>query len=114
MRALCCGTGFSLVVVCGFSLSSWGVQAPEGMGSVVCDMRALSLRRGSSVVVVHGLPCGMWDLSSPTRDQTRVPCIGRRIHYHWTNREVPGIWTLDESMVSVLNFLNSIIISWLK
>ena len=31
----------------------------------------------------------MWDLSSPTRDRTRVPCIGRRILYHWTTREVP-------------------------
>ena len=33
--------GFSLVVACGFSLSSFGVQAPEHMGSVVCGMRAL-------------------------------------------------------------------------
>ena len=31
----------------------------------------------------------MWDLSSPTRDWTRIPCIGRRILYHWTTREVP-------------------------
>ena len=31
----------------------------------------------------------MWDLSSLTRDQTCVPCIGRRILYHWTTREVP-------------------------
>ena len=31
----------------------------------------------------------MWDLSSPTRDQTCVPCIGRQILYHWTTREVP-------------------------
>ena len=47
--------GFSLVVVCGFSLSNCGMQAPEcmgvgsvvvarapeHMGSVVCDMQAL-------------------------------------------------------------------------
>ena len=26
--------------------------------------------------------------SSPTRDQTCVPCIGRRILNHWTTREV--------------------------
>ena len=31
----------------------------------------------------------MWDLSSPTRDRTRIPCIGRRILYHWTTGEVP-------------------------
>ena len=30
----------------------------------------------------------MWDLSSPTRDGTHVPCIGRRILSHWTTREV--------------------------
>ena len=28
--------------------------------------------------------------SSWTRDQTPVPCIGRRILNHWTTREVPG------------------------
>ena len=31
----------------------------------------------------------MWDLSSPTRDRTHVPCIGRRILNHWTTRKVP-------------------------
>ena len=34
-------------------------------------------------------PRGMWDLSSPTRDRTRRPCIGRRSLNHWTAREVP-------------------------
>ena len=37
-----------------------------------------------------GLPCGMWDLSSLTRDQTLVPCIGKQILNHWATREVPG------------------------
>ena len=31
---------------------------------------------------------GMWDLSSPTRDQTCIPCIGRWSLNHWTTREV--------------------------
>ena len=31
----------------------------------------------------------MWDLSSPARDQTRIPCIARQILNHWTTREVP-------------------------
>ena len=30
-----------------------------------------------------------WDLSSPTRDQICVLCIGRWILIHWTTREVP-------------------------
>ena len=32
---------------------------------------------------------GMWDLSSPTRDGTQPPCIGRWSPNHWTAREVP-------------------------
>ena len=31
----------------------------------------------------------MWDPSSPTRDQTHVLCIARRILNHWTTKEVP-------------------------
>ena len=31
---------------------------------------------------------GMWDLSSPTRDRTHTPCIGRQSLNHWTAREV--------------------------
>ena len=42
-----------------------------------------------------GLPCGMWDLSSLTRDQTLVPCVGKRILNHWTTREVPGKTLVD-------------------
>ena len=41
----------------------------------------------------------MWDLSSPTRDRTHVPCIGRRILYHWTTREVPYAHFLIGSFV---------------
>ena len=52
--------------------------------------------------------CGAWALgntglvapwhvaSSQTRDQTRVPCMGRWILNHWTTREVPG-WVLIEA-----------------
>ena len=34
-------------------------------------------------------------LSSPTRNQTHILCIGRRNLNHWTNREVPSpvLWT---------------------
>ena len=33
----------------------------------------------------------MWDLSSLTRDQSCIPCIGRWILHHWITREVPKI-----------------------
>ena len=32
-------------------------------------------------------PQGLWDLSSPTRDRTCTPYIGRRSLNHWTARE---------------------------
>ena len=32
---------------------------------------------------------GMWDLSSLTRNQTCVPCVGRWSLNQWTTREVP-------------------------
>lgn len=31
----------------------------------------------------------MWDLSSPIRDGTIIPCIGRQSLKHWTTKEVP-------------------------
>ena len=51
----------------------------------------------ASLVVLDGLssynlrsqiPLGVWDLSSPSRDQTHVPCIGRLILNQWATREV--------------------------
>lgn len=31
----------------------------------------------------------MWDLSSPTKNQTHIPCIGRQNLHHWATRQVP-------------------------
>ena len=31
----------------------------------------------------------MWDLSSPTRDQTCIPFIGRWVLNHWATRKIP-------------------------
>ena len=52
---------------------------------------------------LHHLTCGVWalqvqiqllrgmeDLSSPTRDRTCFPCIGRCTPIHWTTRELPA------------------------
>ena len=60
------------IVVCGL-LSSCGVWAPEHMGSVVVAYRL------SNCCMQAKLLHSMWDLSSLTRDQTRVLCIGRWI-----------------------------------
>ena len=43
-------------------------------------------------LAASGLSCGTWDLSSLTRDRTCIPCIGMQILYHWTTREVLGLF----------------------
>ena len=45
----------------------------------------------SNYVMQTYLPHGMWDLSSLTRDQTCIPCIGRQIPHHWTTGKVPSV-----------------------
>ena len=45
----------------------------------------------SSCIMQTYLPHGMWDLSSLTRDQTCIPCIGRQIPHHWTTRKVSSV-----------------------
>ena len=48
----------------------------------------------------------MWDLSSPTRDPTRISCIGRRILYRWTPREVPMNFLKKRNYSSIIKFWN--------
>ena len=65
-------------------------------------------------------PHGMWDLSSPNRDQTCAPCIGRQSFNHWTAREVsntlhwiitllssPLLWGSLSMIFRTLRFLKS-------
>ena len=56
-------------------LSGCSIQAPE------CRL--------SSCIMWAELLHGMWDISSPTRDQIHVPCIGQWMFNYWTTREVP-------------------------
>ena len=86
--------GFSLVVAHALQ-GVWALQLWH-MGSRACGLCSLrhigslvEARELSSCGTWAQLPRGMWDLSSPTRDGTRIPCIGRWILYHWTTREVP-------------------------
>ena len=52
-------------------------------------------------------PRDMWDLSSPTRDQTHTPCIGRQSLHHWTTREVPfhHIFNIVFQCVTIQQFM---------
>ena len=73
-----------------FLFSSCGTWAPEcGLYSLWYMGSPVEVRGLSSCGVWAQLPHGMWDLSSLTRDQTHVPCIGRQSLYHWTTGEVP-------------------------
>ena len=80
---LCCTRDFSLGRV---RSPSCGTQASLGCGAWTPE------KEGSAVAVrsfsCHAA-CGI--LSSLTRDQTHVPCVGRRILNHWTSREVLSI-----------------------
>ena len=51
-------------------------------------------------------PQAMCDLSSPTRDQTHTPCIGRWNLNHWTVREVPRSTFLMNSFVHCLDHMS--------
>ena len=77
---LCCGER-GILRSCSVWTAHWG-------GFSCC--RAWALQH-SSVVVVLGLGAPQHVRFSKTRDQTRVPCTGRRILNHWTTRDVPSI-----------------------
>ena len=82
--------------MCGLSLivgsGGYSVVAVSGLllllntGSRACRLR--QLQYSGSVVVLSGLVALRHVESSQTRDQTRVPCIGRWILNHWTTKEV--------------------------
>ena len=52
----------------------------------------------------------MWDLSSLTKDQTHVPCIGRWILYPWTTREVPKVIIDSYEFTAILNLVFQLIL----
>ena len=81
------------------------LRESEGLSAAMGLKRLCALKTGLSwgffffffsVLAVLGLHCGgqaslphgMWELSSPTRDQTYVLCIGRQIFNNWTTREI--------------------------
>ena len=84
--------GFLSLVVAQGLQGTWALQLWRA-GSRGCGLYSLQplveVQELSSCGTRAQLSCGMWDLSSLPRDRTRVPCIVRRLLYHWTTREVP-------------------------
>ena len=68
--SLGCGAGFSLQ----------GLLLLQSTGSTVGGLSSC----GTGPWLLHS----MWNPPC-TRDQTRVPCVGRQILNHWTTREAP-------------------------
>ena len=65
--------------------SLWWLLLLQGMGSRAPQLRCMDL-------------FALWYVeSSWTKDQTHVPCIGRRILKHWTTRKVPCVQILNVS-----------------
>ena len=93
-------TGFSLVVVCGFSLSSCGVRAPECMGSVVvaCGLSSCGM---CSAVVALGLSCPTaWGILVPRPGIEPVsPALEGGL---LTTREVPKMLLLCQKYCSLI------------
>ena len=53
----------------------------------------------SSCGAQASLSRGLWDLSSPARDPTCIPCIGKQTLNCWTTSEVPYIAILNQNPV---------------
>ena len=68
---------------CGIFIAACGIFCCDAQNSLIVELRLSSCSTGAQLLQ------GMWDLSSPTRDQTPVPCIAGWILNHWTTREVP-------------------------
>ena len=92
---------FLVAVRRGSRVVASGVCSPVAVGGlftgVILLLCSLGYRCGGSVLVAL-----MHEESSQTRDQTHVPCFGRRIHHHWITREVPGIGILSYPIVGAL------------
>ena len=56
----------------------------------------------------------MWDLSSPTRDQTCVLCIGRQILNYWVTREVPTDFKIKGYTLKNLVFFIYVWLHWVS
>ena len=84
----------------------------RALGISVCGQHYLFLKKKKQktkkpniYLVALGLSCSTWDPCCPTRVQTCVPCIGRRILNHWTIGEVLGNITLINTS-SASNFFH--------
>ena len=81
------------IAVCGLSLvaarRSYSLAVECGLLVVVASLVvAFGLQSEGSVVVASGLVALRNMESSRTRDQARVPCVGRWLLNHWTARDV--------------------------
>ena len=89
---------FLILAALGLHCGTWQRLLLQSTGSRVRGISSCGARAQ--------LSCSVWDLGSLTKDCTRVPCIGRRILYHWTIREVPWVCS---SVTCILSATDAII-----
>ena len=99
------GRGYSLLRCAGFSLQ-WPLllqsTGSRCVGFSSCGTWAQQLwptgsRARAQQLWCTGLVAPWYVGSSWTRDQTRIPCIGRRILNHCTTREVPIVMLFERN-----------------
>ena len=71
------------VMAVAFLVAEHGLGGARASAAVACGLES-----AGSVAAVRRLSCPTVYGISQTRDQTSVPCIGRRILNHWAVREV--------------------------
>ena len=50
-------------------------------------------------------PRGMWYLSSPTRDQTHTPRVGRQSLSHWTTGDVCSLFISSKKQLDFFSYV---------
>ena len=69
-------------------------------------LRSTALGAQTSVVQLSDLASLRHVGSSRPRDQTHVPCVKRKILYHWTTQEVPSATVFECCTVSLFQWYN--------
>ena len=79
---------YYLFRLCWISIATWASFSCRAQASLCRDFSCCGAQALECACSTQ-LSCSRWDLSSRTRDQTHVSCIGRQIPNQWTTREVP-------------------------
>ena len=95
-----CSSGFFFLVTVGFRCCVWTFFSCSPWAAF--SLQWLFLLQSTGSVVAALRPHGR---CPRTRDQTHIPCIGRRIPNHWTTKEVYSIFLPCHMCLSIMTVL---------